>query len=239
MKYERSLLRKLIKALTPLELDESLDNFPAVRNQFTDGQAQDLRINIILDYFERHQEKIDKLLEAIKECNSEAYNNYVSELESLSSPILTKELNLDSDLINELKAIFRQQDKSFWQCAKRVYEDFLLGLDQDDLVHESGNLSEDLLSDLGDWSEETIILEFVPRLAAYLSTQDINQYRTLVDQVKQIAKYNIRRLKNITIDDFNQRLKHFRKDYKTSLDKAYLLIKIKKLKLSLYISCPR
>lgn len=78
MKYDRSLLRKLIEALTPLELDESLDNFPAVRNQFTDGQAQYLRTKIILDYFEKHEEEIDKLLEAIKKFNLTAYNNYAT-----------------------------------------------------------------------------------------------------------------------------------------------------------------
>ncbi|BBD63133.1 protein of unknown function DUF900, hydrolase-like (plasmid) [Nostoc sp. HK-01] len=82
MKYERSKFRKLIEALTPQELNESLDDFPAVRNQFTDGQEKYLRNRIILDYFEKHQEEIDKLLEAIKQCNLTAYNKYASELNS-------------------------------------------------------------------------------------------------------------------------------------------------------------
>ncbi|MBW4480040.1 MAG: alpha/beta hydrolase [Tolypothrix brevis GSE-NOS-MK-07-07A] len=82
MKYDRSKFRELIKSLTSQELDESLDDFSAVRNQFTDGQEKYLRDRIILDYFERHLEEIDKLLEAIKQCNLTAYNKYVSELES-------------------------------------------------------------------------------------------------------------------------------------------------------------
>ncbi|RCJ18463.1 hypothetical protein A6770_33035 [Nostoc minutum NIES-26] len=82
MKYERSKFRKLIEALTPQELNESLDDFTAVRNQFTDGQEKYLRDKIILDYFEKHQEEIDSWLEAIKNCNLTAYNKYVSELES-------------------------------------------------------------------------------------------------------------------------------------------------------------
>ncbi|MEH1823042.1 MAG: alpha/beta hydrolase [Nostoc sp.] len=82
MKYERPKFRELIQALTAQELDESLDDFSAVRNEFTDGQPKYLRDRIILDYFEKHQEEIDKLLEAIKRCNLTAYNKYVSELES-------------------------------------------------------------------------------------------------------------------------------------------------------------
>ncbi|MBN3908319.1 MAG: alpha/beta hydrolase [Nostoc sp. NMS1] len=82
MKYERPKFRELIQALTAQELDESLDDFSAVRNEFTDGQPKYLRDRIILDYFEKHQEEIDKLLEAINRCNLTAYNKYVSELES-------------------------------------------------------------------------------------------------------------------------------------------------------------
>ncbi|MCC5619421.1 alpha/beta hydrolase [Nostoc sp. CHAB 5836] len=79
MTYKRTKFRELIKSLTSEELDESLDDFSSVRNQFTDGQEKSLRIRIILDYFERHQEEIESLLEAIKKCNLTAYNKYVSE----------------------------------------------------------------------------------------------------------------------------------------------------------------
>jgi esterase/lipase superfamily enzyme len=82
MTYKRTKFRELIKSLTSEELDESLDDFSSVRNQFTDGQEKNLRTRIILDYFEKHQEEIDSLLEAIKNCNLTAYNKYVLELES-------------------------------------------------------------------------------------------------------------------------------------------------------------
>ncbi len=76
MKYVRSKLREVIQSLTRQELDESLDDFPSVRHQFTDGQENSLRERIILNYFEKHQEEIDKLLEAIKKCNFKAYEIY-------------------------------------------------------------------------------------------------------------------------------------------------------------------
>ncbi|MBR8838278.1 MAG: alpha/beta hydrolase [Stigonema ocellatum SAG 48.90 = DSM 106950] len=79
MKYNRKGFRTLIESLTHKELNESLDDFPSVRGQFTDGQEQNLRVKIILDYFEKHQEEFPKLLDAIKEYNLTAYNNYVSE----------------------------------------------------------------------------------------------------------------------------------------------------------------
>lgn len=82
MKYERTKFRELITSLTSPELDESLDGFPAVRRQFTNGQTQNLRVGIILDYFEKHPEEVDKFLVAIKNCNLLAYNKHVSELES-------------------------------------------------------------------------------------------------------------------------------------------------------------
>jgi esterase/lipase superfamily enzyme len=80
MKYNRAILRKLIQSLTDSELQESIDDFPAVRNQHTDGQEKYLRYRIILDYFEKHQEELPSLLEVIKNCNPTAYKNYFSEL---------------------------------------------------------------------------------------------------------------------------------------------------------------
>ncbi len=77
MKYDRKILRKSIEALNPQEFRKSLDDFPDVRREFVDGQQKYLRVEIVLDYFELHQEKIDRLLEAIRNCNSTAYDNYV------------------------------------------------------------------------------------------------------------------------------------------------------------------
>nr|MBA3924123.1 alpha/beta hydrolase [Nostocaceae cyanobacterium] len=77
MNHKRPKLRELINFLTAQELDESLDDFPDVRGQFTDNQQKYLRDRIILDYFEKHPEEIDKLLAAIKECNPTAYKKYI------------------------------------------------------------------------------------------------------------------------------------------------------------------
>ncbi len=76
MEYVRSKLREVIQSLTRQELDESLDDFSSVRNQFTDGQENSLREGIILNYFEKHQEEFNKFLKAIQKINSQAYTAY-------------------------------------------------------------------------------------------------------------------------------------------------------------------
>lgn len=86
MKYVRSKVRELIKALTEPELSRSLDDFCSVREQFTSNQDKDLKNNIILDYFEKHRNVDDeqgfpRYLSEIKKCNITAYNNYIKELE--------------------------------------------------------------------------------------------------------------------------------------------------------------
>ncbi|UKO98766.1 alpha/beta hydrolase [Nostoc sp. UHCC 0870] len=86
MQYDRRILRKLIQSLTEPELTEALDEFPAVRKQFTDRQPQALRDNIILDYFEKHQEEFPVLLTAIKNCNPIAYEKHVSALKITPNP---------------------------------------------------------------------------------------------------------------------------------------------------------
>ncbi|MBA3924556.1 MAG: hypothetical protein H0X31_23790, partial [Nostocaceae cyanobacterium] len=215
-------------ALTAQKLNESLDDFPEVRGQFTDNQQQDLRHEIILNYFEKDPEEFNNLLEVIKTLNPKTYNEYVHKLESNENPKTILLSPSDSKFINELKAIFsQQQDELFWQCTKQVYQEFLWEIDEYDLMSDSGNLGEYLLLELEDLPEETILLEFVPRLVAYLSIKDITKYGSFVDRVKNIAKENISRYKNIKIYDFNQQLKKFKKNYKKSSDKAYLLIKIK------------
>lgn len=80
-KYNRKVLRKLLKALTDSELAESLDDFPAVRGEFTTGQKQNQRWEIILNYFEQRQELFNQFLEAIKDVNSVAYKDAVLKLE--------------------------------------------------------------------------------------------------------------------------------------------------------------
>ena len=86
MKYKRSKLRKLLQDLTNPEIDESLDDFPSVRNQFTYNQDKNLKESIILDYFEIHQEKFPELLRAVQACNPTAYKRYISESNQVENP---------------------------------------------------------------------------------------------------------------------------------------------------------
>ncbi|MGB3755823.1 MAG: CHAT domain-containing protein [Rivularia sp. (in: cyanobacteria)] len=81
MEYTRKELRKLIRNLTVAEFDESLDNFSSVREQFTRGMDKNDKVNIILDYFGKHQEEFSDFLEAIKEYNLRAYQDYVSQFD--------------------------------------------------------------------------------------------------------------------------------------------------------------
>ncbi|MBW4480039.1 MAG: hypothetical protein KME54_25180 [Tolypothrix brevis GSE-NOS-MK-07-07A] len=232
MKYDRSKFRELIKSLTAQELDESLDSFPSVRNQFTDGQQKYLRDRIILDYFERHQEDFLNFLKAIQECNSEAYNNYVNNLNGSDNKNILplsglKVENSDSQLIEELTDIFSQQDDLFWQCVKQVYQDFLWQLNEPDLEFESDNLREHLLLQLEDWTEKTIILEFIPRLLAYLSNKDSNQYLEIVRILQKIVKKHIDIYPVMTMDAFKEALRNFKQEYKKSSNINYLIIEIK------------
>ena len=80
--FSRRKFRELIEALTPQEFRKSLDDFPDVRREFVDGQQQYLRVEIVLDYFELHQERIEELLKAIKNCNLTAYEKYLLERKS-------------------------------------------------------------------------------------------------------------------------------------------------------------
>lgn len=97
-KYNRKALRKLLKALTIAELAESLDDFSAVREEFIAEQQKTLRFNIILDYFEKHQELFNQFLEAIKDANSAAYEKYVSDFES-SENLNTKVVSTNGTIL--------------------------------------------------------------------------------------------------------------------------------------------
>lgn len=239
MKYNREILRQLLTALTDPEFYESLDNFPSVRNQFSDNQQKYLKVETILNHFENRQngeneEGFPKFLEVIKRCNNTAYKNYVKCLESSedkeisSLSDLKKEVNLDTKLIDELTDILSQQDDLFWQFVKQVYQDFLWQLNEPDLEFESYNLRESLLFQLEDWTEKTIILEFIPRLIAYLLTKDSNQYLKIVQDLQKITKKHIDISPVLTIDTFREALRNFKQEYKKSLDiNYYLIIEIK------------
>ena len=147
----------------------------------------------------------------------------------VSSPIkslsdLKEELISDSKLIDELKEIFPKEDKLFWRCAKQVYQDFLLQLnDKPELEEEPDNLDE-LLLQLKDWPEQTIVLEFVPRLVAYLLIKYQNEYSDFVGNLKEITNNkNIVRFK-FTKNKFTKAVKKFQQEY----EKVYLIISITK-----------
>lgn len=50
MKCKRREFRKLIKALTVAEFDQSLDDFPEVRQQFTRGMDKNDKVNLKNSY---------------------------------------------------------------------------------------------------------------------------------------------------------------------------------------------
>lgn len=132
--FVQSPIRKTIEKLIKPEFDKSLDDFPDVRRQFTDSQSKNDRVNIILDYFERHQEEFPKFLEAIKNANPTAYENYYSELSNDSG-------KNNNDFVSELKQILNNEDDDyFWECLKEVYQYFLLGLDESYLEQNPDNL---------------------------------------------------------------------------------------------------
>ncbi|MGF1490357.1 MAG: NB-ARC domain-containing protein, partial [Prochloraceae cyanobacterium] len=87
MKYHRPSLRKLINSLTQQKLEEYLDHFAEIRNNFTDGQAQNFRVKIILDYFEKEKDKFSSFLKAIENNNRQKYNEYIKNAsESIDPP---------------------------------------------------------------------------------------------------------------------------------------------------------
>ncbi|MEA5582910.1 hypothetical protein VB620_16360 [Nodularia harveyana UHCC-0300] len=213
MKYDRPKLRTLINSLTASELDEALDYFPAVRNQFTDGQEKNKRVNIILDYFEKHQEEFDSFLEAIKKCNLTAYNRYV---------LISN--NTDSKLIEELTDILPQQDDLFGRCVKRAYQDFILQLaNDDDLNSES---LDEILDILKEYDKQLVILQFISRLVACILIRDSIKYKSIIDKIKKVARANFLKY-GINQTDFTKKINHFKKKYQESSNISYLMVSIK------------
>ncbi|WP_339393347.1 VMAP-C domain-containing protein [Nostoc sp. UHCC 0870] len=217
--------------MTDPELDKSLDEFEPIRKELTAGQSKSSRDNIILDYFEKHKEELSLFLSEIEKNNSTAYQKYVKQLNDEnpkdSSLFKLKEENLDSELINDLRNIFSQQDEAFWQCVKQVYQDAVWQKDPD-LDESLYNLDQDSLSDLADYfNEEEIIRQFLPRLAGYLENKHINKYTQFNKNLQKIIRKHIRSDQSITMLDFNKSVTNFKAEYKKSLGKYYLIIEIK------------
>ena len=87
MKYNLKLIRDLInKALTPEEFDDLVFySFRDVYSQFTNGQNQPLKVRLLFDYIEKY-ERINDLLNEIKEKNPKAFNEFQSSLLDSMTP---------------------------------------------------------------------------------------------------------------------------------------------------------
>ena len=87
MKYNLKLIRDLInKALTPEEFDDLVFySFRDVYSQFTNGQNQPLKVRLLFDYIEKY-ERINDLLNEIKEKNPKAFNEFQSSILDSMTP---------------------------------------------------------------------------------------------------------------------------------------------------------
>jgi len=236
MRYERSLLRKLLEDLTDPEFSKSLDNFPSVRDQFSDNQQKYLKVDIILNHFEKHQNEDDKegfpkFLEVIENCNYTAYKNYAEQLEVgkkaeiLSLDNLQKEVR-NSTIVEALQAILPQEDELFKQSVKQAYQDFILQLANDDDSNYEPEDLDDILWMLKDFNEEVLILRFIPRLIACISIKNKTKYQATVDKIKKVARDNLPKY-GINQSAFTKELNDFKQEYQESSNKSYLIVAIK------------
>ena len=63
MRYNRSCLRETLKQLTNSEFDESLDDFPRVREQFTRGMVKHRNQKLhFSNFYNIHQAQINVLI---------------------------------------------------------------------------------------------------------------------------------------------------------------------------------
>ena len=87
MKYNLRLIRDLInEALTPEEFDDLVFySFRDVYSQFTNGQNQPLKVRLLFDYIEKY-ERINDLLNEIKEKNPKAFNEFQSSILDSMTP---------------------------------------------------------------------------------------------------------------------------------------------------------
>ena len=87
MKYNLRLIRDLInEALTPEEFDDLVFySFRDVYSQFTNGQDKRQKVRLLFDYIEKY-ERINDLLNEIKEKNPKAFNEFQSSLLDSMTP---------------------------------------------------------------------------------------------------------------------------------------------------------
>ena len=92
-------------------------HFPAVYSQFTDGQTQDARIRLLIDYASKRQE-INKLLEKIGEINPQAVTNLV-----VSSPSIRQLMNDFNDNETYLMYIDFKEGLQIFEETLKIFKD--------------------------------------------------------------------------------------------------------------------
>ncbi|PSB01637.1 VMAP-C domain-containing protein [Merismopedia glauca] len=230
MECDRGVILKLIKeALTQEDFNDLVfADFRAIYEQFTDGQILADRIRKLIDYAEKHRQ-IPKLLKLINQKNPTVYQELQSQLSLPIIPSLSnlrEQLTSDTQLVDELRKIIDQKDESFGQCLKQVYQDFLLDVnDEPELDREINNL-DDIVWELEDRTEQSIFLEFLPRLIAYLSIYQPRISQAISNNLQQWTRENMVRFK-VDKSEFNNALKQFKQTYKQRSGKVYLIIAIK------------
>lgn len=84
MAYNFAEIRKLVEAALDSDALEvfCFDNFPAVYDQFTDGQTKGLRVLLLLKYVKRNSQRVELLLQHLKETNPQVYKEYETGVKS-------------------------------------------------------------------------------------------------------------------------------------------------------------
>jgi hypothetical protein len=229
MEYNLGAIRQLIEAALTLEEFNNLvfDDFHCIHEQFADGQSLPDRIRKLIDYAEKHRE-IPKLLRLIEEQNCAAFQEFRArdEFKTPSLSALKEEVTSDPEWVEELRKISPKEDSQFWKCVKRVYQDFLLQLDDEPELADEPNHLDDLLWQLQDRTEEVVILEFISRLIAYFSVSHKSSYQNVASELRKWLRNNIGQF-TVSLDDFNQSLRKFKKEYRQAFGKVYLIVAIK------------
>ena len=102
MEYNLKVIHELVKTALTLEDFNNLVfyDFRNVYDNFTEGQQQDARIRLLIDYADKHGE-IDKLLESIKKQNEKVYNKFSDRI--FETTQLKKSTEQEDQGINQLR----------------------------------------------------------------------------------------------------------------------------------------
>lgn len=168
MAHNRKVIYQLVQNALTLEEFNNLVfcDFPKVYDQFIDGQIQDHRIRLLIEYAEKHRE-IDILLREVKKINKNCF-------EEFSHHIIPKE--------TELNKITNQEDESINQLIQYIQS---LPFDELEIIYLSCR-SNNSLQKIRD------INEIITELNRIVTSQ---KYRPLIPFVYQI-KNSFPKLKN-------------------------------------------